>query len=151
MLRDVVVHIHNEQPITADLLNAPAPSDIALICSNLRTGNGKKPVFADKADSTFVIPLAHVRFIEINKASMEAAAAESEAAQAGLTCDRVVEDDGNLAPRGPLPRLTWLAGSDLEGGPTPTVGVERLGRGSNVGAPLADELDQELLRRIREA
>jgi hypothetical protein len=30
MLLDVVVHIHNEPPIMADLLNDPAPADVTL-------------------------------------------------------------------------------------------------------------------------
>jgi hypothetical protein len=30
MVLDVVVHIHNEPPIMADLLNDPAPADVTL-------------------------------------------------------------------------------------------------------------------------
>ena len=82
MIRNVVVHIANEQPILADLLMDPKPSDVALICSNLRTMGGKKPVFIDKTESTFILPLAHIRFVEISQASM-AEAEVSRAADAG--------------------------------------------------------------------
>jgi hypothetical protein len=34
--------------------------------------NGKKPIFVDRADSTFVLPLAVVRFLEIHLESVEA-------------------------------------------------------------------------------
>jgi len=156
MLRDVVVHIHNEQPIVADLLNDPAPSDVALICSNLRTMNGKKPVFVDLADSTFVIPLAHVRFIEIHRASMEAAVAESEAlaaeaAQARLAADAVIDDEEDAFVRGPLARLPWLAGGGVEGDGAPVVESGFRAPGANGEEPYSDEIDPDLLRRIREA
>jgi hypothetical protein len=164
MLRDVVVHIHNEQPVLADLLNEPAPSDVAVICSNLRTTNGKKPVFVDMADSTFVIPLAHVRFIEIHKTSMAAAAAESEtqaaeAEQAQLAAAKIVSDDEeeeNDFGRGPLARLSWLnGGGDVEGaGEREVNSAVELGLllpNSTVNERLSDEIDPELLRRIREA
>lgn len=65
MLRNVIVHIANEQPFMADLVNDPQPSDVSLICRNMRTMNGKKPVYVDFADSTFVLPVSQVRFIEI--------------------------------------------------------------------------------------
>lgn len=43
----------------------PTPSDVAVVCTNLREMNGKRPVFADSIDSVFVFPLMHIRFIEI--------------------------------------------------------------------------------------
>jgi hypothetical protein len=65
VLRNVVIHLNNEQPVLADLFHAPSPSDVAILCTNLRTPDGKRPVFIDQSDSTFLLPLAHVRFIEI--------------------------------------------------------------------------------------
>ncbi|HEY5488051.1 MAG TPA: hypothetical protein VIK06_10405 [Candidatus Limnocylindrales bacterium] len=65
MLRDVVVHLHNEQPLLADLLAPPTAGDSCLVCTNLRAMNGKPPVFIERSDSTFVFPLVHVCFIEI--------------------------------------------------------------------------------------
>jgi hypothetical protein len=64
-LRDVVIHLNNEQPVLADLFNVPSPRDVAVICTNLRTPDGKRPVFIDRSDSIFVLPLVHVRFIEV--------------------------------------------------------------------------------------
>jgi hypothetical protein len=69
MLRNVVVHLHNEQPLLADLPNEPTPSDTCLICTNLRTTDGRAPVFVDRGDSTFVFPLAHIRFLEVRAES----------------------------------------------------------------------------------
>jgi hypothetical protein len=65
VIRDVVIHILNEQPLVADLPTMPLPGDALLICTNLRTLNRKRPVFVDHVSSTFVIPFAQVRFVEI--------------------------------------------------------------------------------------
>lgn len=65
MIRDVVIHIANEQPLLADLYGMPSASDVALVCTNLRTLSGKRPVFVDAVESVFLFPLAHIRFVEI--------------------------------------------------------------------------------------
>ena len=72
MLRDVVVHLHNEQPLLADLLEPPTAGNTCVVCTNLRATNGQTPVFVERSDSTFVFPLVHVRFIEIRATSVEA-------------------------------------------------------------------------------
>ena len=65
MIRDVVIHISNEQPLLADLYEMPTSSDVALVCTNLRMLNGKRPIFTDAIDSVFLFPLIHIRFVEI--------------------------------------------------------------------------------------
>jgi hypothetical protein len=55
----------NEQPMLADLFEAPAPGDVGLRCTNLRTLNGKRPVFVDDMASIFFFPYLHIRFVEI--------------------------------------------------------------------------------------
>jgi len=74
MIHDAVIHLQGEQPLLADLPALPAAADTFLICSNLRTLDGKRPVFVDAITSTFLIPLLHVRFIEIAAADTGAAA-----------------------------------------------------------------------------
>ena len=49
----------------------PTPADVAIVCTNLREMNGKRPVFADSIDSVFVFPLMHIRFIEIAAGTVE--------------------------------------------------------------------------------
>ena len=147
MLRDVVVHIINEQPLLADLLSAPEPSDVALICRNLRTMNGSKPVFIDSADSTFVLPMAAIRFVEIHRSSVE----EHEAEMAGQA-DRVGgHDEEERYTTNALARLDWRAGQEQEPEYSApgllTAGSED--RRADLNEP--DGLDDDLLRRIREA
>lgn len=60
-----ILHLTNDQPLAVDLLEEPTPSDIAVVCTNLRTIDGKKPVFIDFATSTFVFPMSAIRFVEV--------------------------------------------------------------------------------------
>lgn len=65
MIRGVVVHLLNEQPVLVDLVEAPTPADTGILCTNIRMLDGRKPIFVDRADSTFFFPYLNVRFIEI--------------------------------------------------------------------------------------
>ena len=60
-----ILHLLNDQPLIAELFVDPKASDAAVICTNLRTIDGKKPVFIDFANSTFAFPMAAIRFIEV--------------------------------------------------------------------------------------
>jgi hypothetical protein len=65
VIRNAVLHIMNEQPMLADLFEAPSPGDVGLRCTNLRTMNLKRPVFVDDSASIFFFPYLHIRFVEI--------------------------------------------------------------------------------------
>jgi hypothetical protein len=62
----------NDQPLGVDLLEQPKPSDLSVICTNVRSLDGKKPVFIDFVSSTFVFPMAMIRFVEIVHPEAEA-------------------------------------------------------------------------------
>jgi hypothetical protein len=87
-----ILHLLNDQPLAVDLLEQPKPSDLTVICTNLRTVDGKKPVFIDFASSTFVIPMAAVRFIEVLK-PMEEGEREATATAAAAAADADETDD----------------------------------------------------------
>ena len=61
MIRNVILHLNNEQPLLADLFEAPSPGDVGLRCTNLRSMNGKRPVFIDDVASIFFFPYLHIR------------------------------------------------------------------------------------------
>ena len=65
MIRNARIHINNEQPMMADLFEAPSPGDVGLNCTNLRTMDGKRPIFVDDSASIFFFPYLHIRFVEI--------------------------------------------------------------------------------------
>ena len=65
MIRDVVLHINNEQPLRADLFELPAADTVLLRCTNIRTLNGTRPIFIDDLQSIVFFPMLHLRFIEV--------------------------------------------------------------------------------------
>ena len=65
MIHNAVIHINGEQPLLCDLYDMPATGDVSLVCTNLRTMNGTRPVFADHTASLFVFPYTIIRFIEV--------------------------------------------------------------------------------------
>ena len=82
VIRNAVLHIMSEQPMLADLFEMPAPGDIVLRCTNLRSMNGKRPVFVDDSMSVFFFPYLHLRFIELMPASLAGTEFESDASVA---------------------------------------------------------------------
>jgi hypothetical protein len=60
-----VIHLANEQPLLADLFALPAPTDATLMCTNVRTMTGKRPVWADHVESVFYFPWSQIRFLEV--------------------------------------------------------------------------------------
>ena len=95
MIRNVVVHILNEQPLLADLYELPKSEDQGLLCTNLRMMDGKKPIFIDRIESVFFFPYLHIRFLEIPPASgglAEVEAPSEEAAPAPAETPEPEED-----------------------------------------------------------
>jgi len=66
-----ILHLMNDQPLAVDLLEEPKPADLVVVCTNVRTIDGKRPVFIDYSNSTFVFPMAMIRFVEVPQAAAE--------------------------------------------------------------------------------
>ena len=114
--------MHNEQPLLADLFEPPSPGDVGLRCTNLRTMNGRRPVFVDDSASIFFFPYIHVRFVEIPPGAISAIDPEL-----ALTVDQ------NQAPRS-----RGAATTQADPQPEPALDDEL-------------EIDEDFLRRVREA
>ena len=56
MLRNAVLHLANEQPLLADLFEMPTSGDVTVRLTNLRTLDGKRPIFVDDAGGARVGP-----------------------------------------------------------------------------------------------
>jgi len=65
MIKNVVLHLNNEQPVVVDLFELPNAVDLGVRCTNMRTLDGKRPVFIDDIRAVFFFPYLHVRFVEI--------------------------------------------------------------------------------------
>jgi hypothetical protein len=73
VIRNAVIHMVGDQPLVADLFELPAAVHVGLLCTNLRTLTGTRPVFADRIESVFFFPYSHIRFVEIPPGSQVAA------------------------------------------------------------------------------
>jgi hypothetical protein len=83
VIRNTVIHLMSEQPLLADLFEMPTTADVTLRCTNLRTLDGRRPVFVDDSGSVFFFPYLHVRFLEIPPASLAAEGEAGEGADQG--------------------------------------------------------------------
>jgi hypothetical protein len=87
-----ILHLLNDQPLAVDLIEEPKPGDTAVICTNVRTIDGKRPVFIDFSDSTFAFPMASVRFVEVPTGADVASRAQA-AATAAAAADSADEGE----------------------------------------------------------
>jgi hypothetical protein len=98
VIKNAVLHLLNEQPLLIDLYELPKALDQGLLCTNLRTMDGKRPVFVDRLESTFFFPYLHIRFIEIlpsesGLAEVPAPAEEAAPAPAAEEEDLELDED----------------------------------------------------------
>ena len=136
MIRNVCIHVENEQPLLADLYTIPTAADAGLLCTNVRMMDGKRPVFIDQTGATFFFPYHVIRFIEIPEGAFDARAAAASGpatpARADGSTGAETDDLGELATlRLPAP----LAGPDDD---------------ADADGDLDLEIDEGFLQRIRD-
>lgn len=129
MIHNAILHLNNEQPLLADLYELPSGGDVGLRCTNLRMMNGKRPVFIDDISSVFFFPYLHIRFVEVPPAALAAAG---------------------------LPVASPVAVGAAVGGPSDgarpvTDGAPGAGLATDLDSDADLEIDEDFLRRIREA
>jgi hypothetical protein len=130
VIRNVVIHVSNEQPLLADLYGPPDAGDVGLVCTNVRMLDGKRPIFIDSVDSTFFFPYLHVRFVEIPAAEMRRHV-EAGGAAPGSSATGVAFDD----PDQRLPAVL-------------DVPVEALAPDEDIDLDL--DIDESFLQRVRD-
>jgi hypothetical protein len=105
VLKNAVLHLHNEQPLIADLFELPSAADVAVRMTNLRTLDGKRPVSVNDMHSVFVFPYHRISFIEVPppslvgtelEALLPVAASVSSAAGAAAHAAANADDEGEL-------------------------------------------------------
>jgi hypothetical protein len=98
VIRNAVIHILNEQPLLGDLYALPAASDAGLVCTNLRSTDGKRPTFIDQSGSTFFFPYLMIRFVEIPEGAMGRHAAEGGRGDGAAAFAASAEDPAHWLP-----------------------------------------------------
>jgi hypothetical protein len=134
MIRNVVLHLHGELPMKADIESLPTAADAGLLCTNLRTMEGRKPLSTEFLDSVFLVPYNVIRFIEIPRESID---------KAGLGVD--------LPRPAQLPAEAESVPEDVHVIITPPPSASPAATVTEDEAIEHLEPDAELLRRIREA
>jgi hypothetical protein len=133
VIRNVVIHAANEQPLLVDLYAVPTAADAGLLCTNLRMMDGKRPVFIDTIAATFFFPYHVIRFLEIPPGALAQHTAE------GGSMPSFTAAGASIEPR--EERLPVIVGGADDG----------------VGAPEVDDLeieidlDEDFLQRVRDA
>lgn len=141
MIRNVCIHVANEQPLLADLFDVPTAADAGLLCTNLRMMDGKRPVFIDNIEATFFFPYHVVRFIEIPEGALvgHAPAASGGRPRRAPATHRGADDGGAEAAAAEVPL-------DL---PELRLPVPVSGPDGDAG-DLELEIDEGFLQRIRD-
>ena len=135
MIRNVILHLHGEQPMKADIESLPSAEDAGLLCTNLRTLEGRKPFSTEFLDSVFLLPYNIIRFIEIPRAAIHEAGLDEDLPPGPVELPAAA----TAVPEGTNVLVTPAPGTGTQPASGEEDGLEHL-------AP-----DAELLRRIREA
>ena len=96
MIRNVVLHLQNEQPLLVDLFETPKSEDQGLVCTNLRMMDGKRPIFIDRIESVFFFPHLHIRFLEIPPDSSGLVEVEAPSEEAAPDSAEAAEPEEDL-------------------------------------------------------
>jgi hypothetical protein len=134
MIRNVILHLHGEMPMKTDIESLPTAADAGLLCTNLRTLEGRKPISTEYLDSVFLLPYNIIRFIEVPRESIH---------KAGLDADMPETPVELPAEAETVPEGTTII--------TPPPGSTASKTASEDEALEHVEPDEELLRRIRDA
>lgn len=132
VIRNVVIHVANEQPLLADLFGIPAATDAGLLCTNLRMLDGKRPIFIDSIAATFFFPYRVIRFLEIPPGAIGRHAEEG-----GDVPVAVAVSEANAGADQRLPVLA-IGPHDPEAGDAGTDGDADL------------DIDEDFLQRVRD-
>ena len=73
-----MIHQTGQLPMVADIRELPAAGDANLLCTNMRTVDGKRPTFVDHSESWFLIPMITIRFIEVPREAMAGAGQDDD-------------------------------------------------------------------------
>ena len=62
---DVIIHLHNEDPILAEMDKLPDPTHTSIMITNPRRRDGKALNYVTEGARAFVFPWSRISFIEV--------------------------------------------------------------------------------------
>ena len=65
MAYEVIIHLHNEDPVLADMDSLPNPVDQCIFITNPRRRDGRSVHYVTEGATSFIFPWSRITFIEI--------------------------------------------------------------------------------------
>ena len=65
MALEVIIHLHNEDPIVAEMEALPDPVDQCIVITNPRRRDGRSLHYVTEGASAFIFPWTRISFIEV--------------------------------------------------------------------------------------
>ncbi|MCL7453675.1 MAG: hypothetical protein M8467_11585 [Anaerolineae bacterium] len=62
---EVIIHLHNEDPILADIETLPDPTHHSLVITNPRRLDGRRVHYFTEGATSFIFPWTRITFIEV--------------------------------------------------------------------------------------
>jgi hypothetical protein len=62
---EVIVHLHNEDPILAEIEAMPDPADQSIVLTNPRRRDGRSVHYITEGATAFIFPWTRISFIEV--------------------------------------------------------------------------------------
>jgi hypothetical protein len=68
---DVIIHLHNEDPILAEIETWPDPTHQSLVLRNPRRLDGRRVHYFTEGATSFIFPWTRITFVEVIEAETE--------------------------------------------------------------------------------
>ncbi|MGC9332806.1 MAG: hypothetical protein ACP5JJ_01565 [Anaerolineae bacterium] len=68
---EVIVHLHNEDPILAEIETMPDPTHQSLVLTNPRRLDGRRIHYVTEGATAFIFPWTRITFVEVMDAGSE--------------------------------------------------------------------------------
>ena len=65
MALEVIIHLHNEDPIVAEIETMPGPADQSIVITNPRRRDGRTLHYVTEGAAAFIFPWTRISFLEI--------------------------------------------------------------------------------------
>jgi hypothetical protein len=65
MAQEVIIHLHNEDPIVAELEELPDPTHHSILVTNPRRRDGRRLHYITEGATAFIFPWTRITFIEV--------------------------------------------------------------------------------------
>jgi hypothetical protein len=68
---EIILHLHNEDPVVAEIDEMPDPTHQTILITNPRRRDGRSLHYVTEGASAFIFPWSRISFIEIMEAEEE--------------------------------------------------------------------------------